>query len=216
MSKIDRQKKREKARAAFKAAVQLAPIKRPEAQSRDGNGRFSRPKEDPMRTALNSRCLRFGLSPNAENREICRSPWMCCDIGFVIEARTSGRDHMHRKSRLWDVFARWCRAEATYRARYLGQVEAPASAALQMVPDAVETDPSATVDTRDQDQRDRDAVNNWMRWQGFLGRLSADARTLLQCARRGDGPPLWRDGQPTDAGLRALVALVELSEVADG
>ena len=221
MSKIDTKGLGRAARRLAKAGklppgvAALKPIPKREAQPRDREGRFSRPPVDPRRETLDSRCRRFGLTPNDDNREIVGSSWMGCDLGFVIEARTSGRDHMHQKARHWDVFSRWSRAEATYRARYLGQGEQPASAALQMIPDRMETDSSATVDLRTPDERDRDAVSSWMRWQGFLGHLPRESRTVLHCARRGDGPALWRDGEPTPAGLVALDALRDLSDVTE-
>ncbi len=211
MSKQDRMKKREKAKGDWKAAVKLAPVPKRAEQPRNREGRFSRPAEDPRREALNSRCIRFGLAPNARNREIVKSPWMCCDIGFVIEASCGDRE----AARLWDVFARWVRAEATYRARYLGQGEQPAGAALQMIPDRIETDQSATVDVRTSDERDRDAVNAWMRWQGHLGHLPAAMRVLLHGARREDGAALWHDKGPTHVGLAALGALRRLADVAE-
>lgn len=222
MSKIDHKGLGKSARKKAKAgdvppgfSVPLAPIPKRDKQPRNREGQFARPPEDPRRDALNARCIRFGLDPSARNREIVVAPWMGCDLGFVIEARTSGKDHMHQKARLWDVFSRWARAEATYRARYLGQREQPAGAALQMIPDRMETDQSATVDVRSPDDRDRDAVTGWMRWQGFLGHLSRDASTVLHHARRNDGPTLWYDGQPTPAGLIALAALRDLADVSE-
>lgn len=216
MTRASRKNRRRKMAGIAADPMALAPIPKREKQRRDGNGRFARPQEDPMRVTLDRRCRRFGLAASEGNREICRSPWMCCDLGFVIEARTSGRDHMRQKSRLWDVFTRWCRAETAYRTRYLGQSETPANAALLMVPDVMETDQSATVDVRTPDDRDRDAVNGWMRWQGYLGRLSAEHRKILHHARRDDGPALWRDGLPTPSGVMALAALRDLVDVTEG
>lgn len=211
MSKTDRQRKRDKAKADWKASVQLAPVAKRAQQPRNREGRFERPAEDPQREALNSRCRRFGVPANAHNRETMRTPWMGCDLGFVIHARCKERE----AARLWDVFSRWSRAEATYRIRYLGQGEQPAGAALQMIPDRMETDQSATVDVRTPEERDRDAVTVWMRWQGFLGHLSSDARTALHGARREDGRELWGGGEPTSAGLAALDALIDLAAASE-
>lgn len=218
MTKIDKQaaytkgakKRRKKARITLPGCG-LAPVPRRTAQPRNREGRFTRPEEDPRRQVLDARCARFGLDPNARNREIVKSPWMGCDMGFVIETRCGDQE----AAKLWDVFSRWSRAEATYRARYLGRGEQPAGAALQMVPERIETDPSATVDARTADERDRDAVSSWMRWRGFLGHMSADMQTLLHGARRGDGPPLWLDQKPTPTGLVALEALRHLAYVSE-
>lgn len=205
MSKLDRKRKREKAKQNWQG-VTLAPVPRQKAR---GAARMREIRDKPQHEVLNARCVRFGLAPNAKNRDIVRSPWMCCDLGFVIEARCGNAE----AARLWDVFARWCRAEATYRARYLGQSEQPAAAALLMIPERMESDQSATVDLRTPDERDRDAVRAWMHWQGLLGHLSASQRTALQCARREDGPALWRDCAPTTAGGVALESLRALAEV---
>lgn len=189
---------------------ELAPIKRRGGQPREG-GRFVKVNEDPREAALNVRCKRFGVPQDRQGRAIVSGQHMCCDLGFVIESRCGNAD----VARLWDVFHRWTRAEVVYRVRYLGQGDAPASAALMMVHDRVETDPSATVDARAPDERDRDAVNGWMRWQGFLGHLSADQRAILHHARRDDGPALWgRDGV-TEVGLFTLSALRDLADVSE-
>lgn len=211
MSKADRQRKRDRAKADWKAAVKLAPVPKRSAQPRNREGRFERPPEDLQREALDGRCRRFGVPVNASNREKMKSPWMGCDLGFVIETRCTDRD----AARLWDVFSRWSRAETTYRARYLGQGEQPASAALQMIPDRMETDQSAAVDVREPEERDRDAVTVWMRWQGFLGHLPVGARKALHEARREEGREMWVGAKPTDAGLAALDALRGLAEVSE-
>lgn len=188
----------------------LAGIPRREKQARN-NGRFAKVEDDPCITALSARCTRLGIAPDQKGMDIVKGQHMCCDIGFVLEA-TCRPDE---RAKLWDVFHRWTRAEVTYRVRYIGQREQPASAALMMVHDRMETDPSLTVDVRDDDQRDRDAVNGWMRWQGFLGHLPKEQTTILHCARRGDGPVLWQDKRATAYGLAAVEALRGLAEVSE-
>ena len=189
----------------------LARIPRREKQARE-NGRFTKVEEDPCITALNARCTRFGIPADEKGRGIVKGQHMCCDIGFVLEAICRPDE----RSKLWDVFHRWTRAEVTYRVRYIGQREQPASAALMMVHDRIETDPSLIVDVRDDDQRDRDAVNVWMRWQGFLGHLPKEQASILHCARRGDGPALWQDKKPTALGKLAVEALRGLADASEG
>lgn len=188
---------------------ELKPVKR-NKQARV-NGRFMKVEEDQTITALNCRCLKFGLEPNEKGRDAVKGQNMCCEIGFVLEASCKP----DQRSRLWDVFHRWTRAEVTYRIRYIGQREQPASASLMMIHDKMETDPSLTVDVRGDEQKDCDAINGWMRWQGFLGHLSKEHSTILHCARRGDGPLLWKDKKPTKHGLIALEALKELADVSE-
>ena len=197
---------RRKKRASLDELCAVPSVARREKQARQ-NGRFTKVEEDPRAAFLNARCRRFGIDQTDENRSRMAGVHLCCDLGFVLEAACKPADI----APLWDVFSRWCRAEAVYRARYVGQREQPASAALTMVPEPMETDPSLTVDVRSQDERDRDAVSGWMRWQGFLGHLPAQHRTVLHNARRQDGPVLW-SGAATEAGLLALEALRGLAE----
>ncbi len=90
MSKIDTKGLGRAARRLAKAGklppgvAALKPIPKREAQPRDREGRFSRPPVDPRRETLDSRCRRFGLTPNDDNREIVGSSWMGCDLGFVV------------------------------------------------------------------------------------------------------------------------------------
>lgn len=197
---------RRKKRASLDELCAVPSVARREKQARQ-NGRFTKVEEDPRAAFLNARCRRFGIDQTDENRSRMAGVHLCCDLGFVLEAACKPADI----APLWDVFSRWCRAEAVYRARYVGQREQPASAALTMVPETMETDPSLTVDVRSQDERDRDAVSGWMRWQGFFGHLPAQHRTVLHNARRQDGPVLW-SGAATEAGLLALEALRGLAE----
>lgn len=211
--------------------AELAAIPRREKPHREG-GKFARKKEeDPRKAALDRRCLRFGIKANDDNRARVSKQHMCCDLGFVIEAKRKPDD----VAQLWDVFSRWCRAEANYQTRYVGQSEGPQSAAITLIHETMETDPSLTVDSRTQDERDRDAVNGWMRWRGFIGHLSSAQATLLHQARRGEGA-LWTDGSllpaeiledgtkgerkpvpgnPTPNGIATLEALCALMRVSE-
>lgn len=193
-------------RARQQAMPELAPVKR-----KGQNWREAKEGKDPRIPALNARCIRFGLSPNRANRRIVSGPHMCCDLGFVMEARLKDVD----VSRLWSVWQAWCSAERTYRVRILGMGDGPQCAALPLLPEDMQTDQSATVDVRSPDERDRDAVNGWMRWRGFIGHLSTQERVALHQARTGDGPALWDAGQPTSPGLFALHALSALADVAE-
>lgn len=208
--KLADKRRRALASAGLPGLPELAPIKRRDPQARQ-NGRFVRQEEDPCITALNARCARLGIAADQKGRDIVKGQHMCCDIGFCLEAICRPDE----RSKLWDVFHRWTRAEVTYRVRYIGQREQPASAALMMVHDRIETDPSLTVDVRDDDQRDRDAVNGWMRWQGFLGHLPKEQVSILHCARRGDGPALWQDKKPTAFGKLAVEALRGLADISE-
>ncbi|MGB1216029.1 MAG: hypothetical protein ACPG4X_21890 [Pikeienuella sp.] len=137
-------------------------------------------------------------------------PLLGCEMGRVV--------HFYYErpaaSRLWDTWQAYCGAERTYRMLKIGATGDPQGAAIQMVPEPMQTDQSLRVDMRDEEQRLRDAVSNYMRWQGFLGMLLVRGRAgALRQAERGIGKPLWQEGSPTQAGLFAVQALNELAEV---
>ncbi|WP_136685684.1 hypothetical protein [Falsirhodobacter xinxiangensis] len=209
-SHAEKRRKKQHARAIKSmAGFDLAPVPRRQEQTREG-GRFVKTQEDPRNAALNVRCIRFGLTPNRSNRHKVSGPHMACDIGFVMEACCGDRE----VSRLWDTWQGWGAAERAYRLRYLGQAETPASSAIAMLPEPMQTDEGHTIDTRSPDERDRDAVNNWMRWRGSLGFLSSHEQSLLQAARREVGPTLW-DAGPTSHGREVLNALRRLADIAE-
>jgi hypothetical protein len=142
------------------------------------------------------------------------APWLGCDLGRVMDAEVGNPDE---RVRLWGVWQSWCIAERRYRLRYLGATESARGAAFVMLPEVVETAEHHTVDVRTGEERDRDAVAAWMRWQGWIGMLPlTDDRTRLHQARREDGPALWRDREATDAGRATLRALMVLSDVVEG
>jgi hypothetical protein len=84
-----------------------------------------------------------------------------------------------------------------------------------MIPDTLQADPSFRADTRTDDEKDRDAINNWMRWQGYLGYLCAREASALRQAERGTNRLIWKDGRPTSHGGRVLNWLYDLADVVE-
>ena len=185
----------------------LAPVPKKRKQHRGHGGRFSVPTEDAQREALTARCRMLGVTPTKDNRAAAKAAHLGSDMGRVIHHVIPTASE---RAELWDVFATWCRAETCYLSRIIGITGSPQGSALQMTPDATETDTSLTVDTRTSDERDRDAVTAWRRWQSYLAEISTRGRLSLQSARRETGPALWLYGRPTRAGMTALAALQEL------
>ena len=185
----------------------LAPVKR-KKQARGPGGQFVADPE-PMRVALSARARHYTGKDSEDTRRAMKGVHMGNQLGWVLECEESSKD---ARRDLWATFEVWCAAEANYRRRYLGQSETAKGAAIGYVPDRMETDKSHSVDLRTSDERDRDAVNTWMRWKGYLGHLSALHCSALHQARLGQGD-LWKDSVPTRAGLLALVALRALHDV---
>lgn len=183
------------------------PKRQPNGQRRD---RADSPK-DPRKTALQARCRHFGGEDTKAGRLAMSGQHSGSQIGMVMQAHLS----VAKISPLWQTFQSWCAAEATYRRRYIGQSEHPKAPAMAMTRDPVETDASHSVDLRDSDQKDRDAVNNWMRWQGYLGHLSSADQTALHDARL-ERVELWKDQKATARGVAALTALGRLHQVVSG
>jgi hypothetical protein len=186
----------------------LAPVKARGKQPRS-KGRFTKPEPDARETGLQARVKHFGATDTPDARRALSGQHIGSQLGMVMQ-RECQPDEC---ARLWTVWQAFCMAEATYRMRIIGQSGNPKGATIAMLPDKLEADTGHTVDLRDSDQRDRDAVNAWMRWRGFIGHLDARYRVAIHDAERGIGPDLWRDCNPTSAGLVALEALRRLAKV---
>lgn len=167
--------------------------------------------DDPQRTALQARVRHFGGEDTQKGRTALSDDYAGSQIGLVMKSKCSDAEC----TRLWRTFKAWCAAEDQYRRRYIGQSEHPKGAAIAMVPDRMETDSGHTVDLRDSETRDRDAINGWMKWQGHLGHLSREHHRAMVDARL-ERVDLWRDRKPTRRGLVALEALRKLHLVVEG
>lgn len=182
------------------------PKRQPNGQRRD---RSDAPN-DPKKTVLQARVRHFGGEDTAKGRSALSDDFCGSQIGLVMKATCSDAEC----KRLWQTFRSWCAAEDQYRRRYIGQSEHPKGAAIAMVPDRMETDTSHTVDLRDPEQRDRDAISGWMRWQGYLGHLSREHHRAIVDARL-ERVELWSEQKPTRRGLLALEALRALHVVVE-
>ena len=97
--------------------------------------------------------------------------------------------------------------------RYRGQSGQPKGASIVMTAEQVKTDEAHSIDMRSDDEKDRDAVNNWMRWRGHIGHLEKRDGTLLIAGVNETGSVLWLDKRPTAQGLSTLAALRSLADV---
>lgn len=112
-------------------------------------------------------------------------------------------------ARLWSCFHKADLADETYMRRIIGKHRFPNVAKVEFLPESFETRPDDRPDTRTADEKDRDAVNAWMRLQGFLGRLNASERHAIASVmrRRVDpvkGNALTTAGQAFVCALRTL------------
>jgi hypothetical protein len=191
---------------------------KPAVHPRDRRGTGTRkPGEDARTTVLAARCHHLGTSGDKDARKAAAAPHLGSDLGRVMERLCDGPDEI---ARLWAVWQGFCAAERTYRVRIIGQAGTPKGATIAMLPEKLEADTGHTIDTRTQDERNRDAVNGWMRWRGFVGQLgSKDMAGRLHQAEREDGPELWRKVPWTDAdhhrhGLRIVREAIATAQAA--
>lgn len=205
MGKGDRRRK------ATPPGISDLAVKPRREQPRRG-GRFARADPEISNVALDARCRAFGIAPSPSAREAMRGPEAGSPIGMVLMRLCRDGAEV---SRLWTVWQGWCSAERVYRSRYIGQTGDPKGASLPVLPEPLQTDQNHTVDTRTGDERDRDAVNGWMRWQGYLGHLSGARQGLLHGARNGSWT-LWDNCCPTRDGFALLAALRHLADVVEG
>lgn len=194
-----------KLKAKRAAMPELAPIGKRRPCGR--HVEYEKGAKDPAKTALGARCRMFGVPDTPANRKALAGQHSGAQLGMVIERQCRKSDIQP----LWQVWQGFCSAMRTYRARILSIAATPQNAALAMMPEHIETDTGHSVDLRDGDTKDRDAVRAYMRWHGLLMHLPAGDRTRLHDAELERGSDLWRDGEPTRAGLATLAALNALA-----
>lgn len=211
MGKGDKRGKAKRNQAAF--AVTLAGAPRPKKR---GKARMTEMKteHDPRKIALDARCRMFGVDTTKANRDALSGQHNGSQLGLVLEYEYANAKH--HIPPLWDTWQGFAKAERTYRLRYLGQSGTAKGASIAMVPDRMETDKSPTIDMRTQEQRDREAVANWMRWRGYMDRLDVGLRTLLHDLEQDREGALWANNKPTQRGLMTLAALRRLRAVVEG
>lgn len=164
------------------------------------------PAEDPRIVVLNARARHFGPDLDAA------SVMLADPAGQAILLGARDADEA---ARLWDVFARYDAADETYFRRIIGRHRFANVARLDMLPERFETRADDRPDIRSEDERDRDAVNGWMRWQGALQSLGAhEASLIIRASRQTCGAlvicgQISATGRAFVAAMRALRGVVE-------
>lgn len=197
-----------KTQAPLPTLAKIAPKKK---QPRV-NGKFSADVIEEDRVVLDARCRRYGVGSGTQSRLQLSAASCSHDLGLIM-LRAGFEQSM--RARNWGTWSAWTAAERTYSTRIIGQTGDPKGSTIAMVSEPMATDESHSVDLRDSETRDNDAVTNWMRWRGYIGRLGTEERVLLHRARREEGKPLWVDGFPTRDGTTTLAALVRLTDIVE-
>jgi hypothetical protein len=166
-----------------------------------------KPKEDPMATVTAARIRHSGITdPKEAIQPLCGD-----QMGLCIRALSTGDD----RTALANAWAAISASHRNYRMLYIGQTGNPQGAAIAMVPEPMQTDPSLRIDLRSADERVAAAKRAWEAWEGKIRALpTPNARWALLGALRGflgDGV-LWKDRAPTTTGKVAVMALRQVAE----
>lgn len=138
-----------------------------------------------------------------------------CDMGAYAEpagqAIILGATDTDEAAQLWRTFRDCDAADDAYARRFVGIRRFPNVGKLEFLPERFETRDDDQPDSRTADEKDRDAVNRWMHWQGLLGRIGREQHTVIVDAMRHrarlvHAGKLTRTGTAFVAAMRALDA----------
>lgn len=128
------------------------------------------------------------------------------DVGYCANHLLSPKD----AATVVKTFNHISASYRNYMVYFVGQTGNPKCAAIAMIPDAMETDPSLRVDLRTHDEKVSAAKASWAAWEKRMNALPfPQMKWALGGALRGflgDGT-LWRDAKPTHTGRTVVAAL---------
>lgn len=196
-------------KAAKRRARKHTSARQMQQQWQDADAPRPEKQEDARMTVLQARCRHL---QRPVTNEACLSltwPGHGDPAGQALDMGASDSDE---RDNLWGVFKRLDAADEAYSRRYVGIRRFPNVAKVEFLPERFETSADDPLDTRTADEKDRDAVNVWMRWQGLLGRLPAADRSVIDAVMRRRIEPV-RSGVLTAAGRGFVEAMKNLLEV---
>ena len=171
-----------------------------------------KPTEDARRGPLEARLRVAGIPVTPDSLKAAVSPSFGHDVGLCINALTTGDE----ATKTWDTFSHVSAAYRNYQLLFVGQTGNPKCAAIAMIPEPMETDPSLRVDLRSHDEKVSAAKSSWAAWEKRMNALPfPQMKWALGGALRGflgDGT-LWRDAAPTNTGRTVVAALRTLSSI---
>lgn len=194
------------AKRARSRRISLAGGQAVNAAAKQGRRSDLERAEDARKPALEARCRLAGIPITPEALKAAVAPDFGHDVGLCIRATIKGDD----ATKAWDTFTHLSASYRNYMTFYVGQTGNPQCAAIAMIPEPMETDPSLRVDLRTHDEKVRAAKASWAAWEKRIAALPfPQFRMALGGVLRGflgDGT-LWRDGKPTDTGKTVVAAL---------
>lgn len=179
------------------------PKRQPNGQKR---GRADSPR-NPAKTALNARAKHMGKKETAQGRAEVASQSHAGEAGRAIMASQQGGRSATDMS---ECYAALLRADATYCARYLGQGRHAKTAKIEMTRERFETRADDRPDLRTAEERDRQAVATWMRWQGWLGQIDKRKASAIVRVLGEENELVTCEGKLTAEGRLFVAAMADL------
>lgn len=190
--------------------VELAPAPRKKSRGRKRMAEIKREPVDrhPARAALEARARQMGHDP--DKWQLMQFQALGEPAGQALFAAHTVEDAVG----LWSVYAAYTNAEARFHRVCLGKSMAAKVAKVEFLPEVFEANPDDEPDLRDEDEKHRDAKNNWDRWLGYFNKLGLGERSIIQSVSRGWADPMI-DGKLTEKGKEFVRAVESLSEAVD-
>jgi hypothetical protein len=182
------------------------PKKQPNGRKRRPTGHMG--EKAPEKTALEARARQTGKS--AKDLGEMRHPAYGEAAGRAIYSLHGG----DTAKRLWDAYAGYTAAEATYAKTYLGLRLHAKTAKVEYLIEVFEARPDDRPDLRTEEERSRDAANRWMEWQGRIMHLPRHQQAVIRDVAYGNIEPMDA-GQVTAQGRRFVEAIERLADVVD-
>lgn len=145
-----------------------------------------------------------------EKVSILRNPALGEAAGRAIHAIHGGE----AAKRLWSAYTAFTASEATYAKHYLGLRLHANTAKLEMMVERIETRADDKPDLRTEEERSRDASNNWMRWRGMIMHLANPDQRVIFDVAYGRAEPMDA-GKITTTGAYFVAAIERLADVVD-
>jgi hypothetical protein len=166
MSKLDRKKKRDKAKGA-QPRITLAGgesiAQRPTGRDR----RHTNQPETSGLQALIARCRHAGVEPTADRIREMRAPWNGCNAGRAMAAEVLEE---RERGALWDAIQHVRRTVAAYDRAVGAPARHPVCLRLLLPLEALTADAATPpADDRTEAERERQAVSAWTAVKGWLG-----------------------------------------------
>lgn len=165
------------------------------------------PAEDPRVTVMAARCRH---NAQADPDKVTDAMWG--DLAGRAIAIGGGTD----AAALWGTFKRLDAADERYFRRIIGRARFPHITRMEQLPEPFGTRADdAPSRYLTEDDKDRAAVSEWMRWQGYLGYLSATEHHAIVSAMR-QRVMLSHAGRLTGAGAAFVNGMRALDRMAKG